>query len=243
MNIQTPDTKIIEAESLALVSKTESIQIVSHDDYMLAGEQLKSIKAAQKRVVDLFKEPKSAADSAHKAISSLEKKILDPLERAERVCSQKVSAFLQAEQKRQREELERRQREVEEKARAEAEAKRLKDEEERLALATQLEQQGFKAEAEQVISEPTQPVVVQTPVVLPVPEQPRVEGLHTRTTYKAEVESLILLVQEVAAGRQPITLLLPNEKVLNNMARALKGELRIPGVRVVEQTGVVARIA
>lgn len=244
MNIQTPDTKIIEQESLVIVTKAQSIEVVSHDDYMLAGEQLKAIKGAQKKVIEIFREPKTLAHNAHKAITMAEKRLLEPLERAEKLCGQKVQVFLMAEQKRQREEAEKARREAEEAARQAAEAQRKKDEEERLSIAAQLEAQGFKEEANEVISQPAQPLQIVTPIFsAPVVNQPRVEGIHTRTTYKAEVENFLLLVQEVAAGRQPISLLLPNEKVLNDMARALKGELRIAGVRVVEQVGVVTKAA
>ena len=242
MNIQIPDIGTIESENLVVVSQTNALEVVNHEDYMLAGEQLKTLKGAQKKVVELFREAKDNAFKAHRSITEMERKLLDPLKRAETVCASKVQKYLDAERKRKAEEAERLRKEAEAKAQAEAEAQRKRDEDERLNSAAQLEAQGFSEEAEQILATET-PMPIVTPVIAAPaePEMQKVEGLHTRTSYKAEVTNLLLLVQEVAAGRQPVSLLVANEQVLNKMATALKHELKIPGVRVVESSTVVTR--
>lgn len=46
------------------------------------------------------------------------------------------------------------------------------------------------------------------------------------------------LCAAVAAGTQPETLVMPNQRVLDKMATALGAELRIPGVEVVTEERV-----
>ena len=239
---QVPDTKVIESEALLLVSRTNNLAIVTHDDYMAAGEQLKAIKGAQKNVIDLFKTPKDAAFKAHRAISEAEKKVLDPLKRAETVCAGKVQKYLVDEQKRKEEAARIARAEAERKAMEEAEAMRKKEEEEKINLAVQLDSHGFKEEAEQVLAAEA-PLPVVTPVIAVVKEaeNPRVEGVHTRTTYRAEVSDMMLLLKAIVEGKAALSLVQANEGVLNKMAIALRHELRIPGVKVIEQSSVVAR--
>lgn len=242
MTIQAPDTKVIESETILLVSKSNDLAIVTHDDYMSAGEQLKRIKTMQKNVVDLFEKPKKSAFQAHRDISEAEKKLLEPLKRAETVCAGKVQKYLVEEQK-AKELAARLERERAEKiAMEEAEALRKKEEEEKLNLAVQLENHGFKEEAEQVLTAEAAPIVV-TPVIATIkqPEKPRVEGIHTRTTYRAEVSDMMLLLKAIVEGKAALTLVQANESVLNKMATALRHELRIPGVKVIEQSSVVTR--
>ena len=95
MNIQIPDIGTIESENLVVVSQTNALEVVNHDDYMLAGEQLKTLKGAQKKVVELFKEAKENAFKAHRSITEMERKLLDPLKRAETVCATKVQKYLE----------------------------------------------------------------------------------------------------------------------------------------------------
>ncbi len=243
MNIQTPNTEILEKELSQIISQSGKISVVSHDDYLVAGDMLKQIKTKQKFVKELFADAKEQAHKAHKAITAAAKTLLDPLVRAEQVCSQKVSIFLESERKRRLAEQARLQKEAEEKARVEAEERQKKEEDDRIAAAQMLESQGFKEEAEAIIQAQVAPVYVAPVAINPIQEVEKVQGVHTRTTYKAQVENLMLLVQEVAAGRQPIELLLANESVLNKMASALKNQLRIPGVRVVENSTVVTKVS
>ncbi len=241
MQIETPNTQAIEPECSALVVWANGLTIVSHDDYMAAGERLKAIKRIQKNVVELFEAPKRAASDAHKSICAAENKLLGPLKLAEGASTGKIGFYLQEMRRREHEEAEKRRKEAEaEAARQAAEAKKAQ-EDEQLRLAAELEASGQKAAAKQVM-EMNIPAPVPAPVSIPkVVSAPKVEGQSVRTTYKAEVTDLMLLVQAVAAGHQPLTLLIANEPALSAMARALKKEMRIPGVQVVEQSTVVQR--
>lgn len=66
-------------------------------------------------------------------------------------------------------------------------------------------------------------------------------GISMSETWSAEVEDIIALAKAVASGKVPSSYILPNESLLNQQARSLKGELRIPGVKVVCKKSVAAQ--
>lgn len=240
IQISTPDIQPLESTSLKLVQVSQNIQIISHEEYLNAGEHLKAIRTTQRKVADLFADSKSAASNAHKAICAAEKKLLTPLKQAEDVCAQKVSVYIVAQRKAQEEEARRRRIEAEEQSKKIAEQQKKQIEDQRIALAEQYQKEGKAEAAESILN---QEIFVQAPAVIPQPVQelPKVEGIHTRTTHESEVFDLMLLVQAVANGTQPIAYIMANEKALNQSAKALKNEMRIPGVRVVEKNTVVTR--
>jgi hypothetical protein len=239
--IVTPNTEHIEVENGLILNTAQSLAIVTHGDYMDAGEKLKSIKRAQKQVVELFAEAKAAANRAHKEITKAESKLLTPLKTAEQICSQKVSIYLVDLRKREQEEIIRLRKEADEAAKIEAEKQKKIQDDERIKAAEQLQSQGFKEEADLIMNQEV-PAPLPMPIyVQPIEQKEKVKGLHLRTTYKAEVVDFMLLVKEVAAGRQPSSFLMANEKTLNDMASTLKQQLKIPGVIVVEQSKPVAR--
>lgn len=79
-------------------------------------------------------------------------------------------------------------------------------------------------------------------VVAPVVtrEPPKVSGVSFRTTYSAEVDNLMELVQAVAAGHQPLSYVEANGKVLNAQARTLREQFKCPGVKVLQKQGMAA---
>ena len=139
-----------------------------------------------------------------------------------------------------------------ERQRLEAEAQRLADvaqarlkaasEDAVLAAAAAAEAMGDTQTAEKLMEQPIlTPTVVRAPVFLPpvqVQAPPRVEGLGFTVTWKAELTSMMDLVKAVAAGTAPISLLAFNDVTANQMARATKGTLAIPGVRFKEVSGM-----
>ncbi len=75
-------------------------------------------------------------------------------------------------------------------------------------------------------------------VVAPVVQVdvPKVAGLTSRKNYKAKVTDLMALVKAVAEGKAPLAYVLPNESVLDKMAKALKQQMSIPGVELIEES-------
>lgn len=240
VTLKIPETSKIAKESREVVAfAANGVTVVTHEEYLRVGEKVKSIIRAKKQIQELFKESKDTAHKAHAAICAAEKKLLDPLLKVEAACNAKTKAYLTAKAERERKEAEEKRKAAEEEARKKTEEAQKKQDDDRLRSAQQLHDAGFKEEAEAVLAQEVPPAPPVQPVIAPVEKQETVEGQHLRTNYKFVVDNFLLLIQEVAAGRQPTTLLLPNQKVLNQMAKALKKELRIPGGYVDEDKTVV----
>ena len=68
-----------------------------------------------------------------------------------------------------------------------------------------------------------------------------VGGVSQRTTWSAQVVSMEQFITHVAAHTEHTHLLQPNSTALNQLARALKDKMRIPGVRAVPSVGTAVR--
>jgi len=236
-----PDTREIVFQSVQLVEKCAAISIVTQEQYMEAGEFFKAVNSKIKQVKELFDNPKRAAKSAHASICEAEKKVLDPLERAKDMAEQKINVFRREQRRIEAEQAAEARRLAEIEADRQSQALKKQQEEERLRVAQQLESQGFKKEAEEIISQEIRAPAVAVVIPRPIEAAPKIDKVFDRKTYSIEIYDLDLLIKEVASGRQPTSYLLANEKVLNGMARSLKNELSIPGVRVVENVSVYER--
>ena len=65
-------------------------------------------------------------------------------------------------------------------------------------------------------------------------EQPAFQsarGISTATNWKGEVTSFEALVKAIAAGKANIALVMANETAINQLARAARGTLQVPGIR------------
>jgi hypothetical protein len=130
-----------------------------------------------------------------------------------------------------------------EEARKQQEEENRREEERKLAEAALLEAEAlkhqaqgntetaeaYKAEAENVISSPVDAPQVKAAPVIPS------GGPRAGSYWSAEVISLKMLCQAVAAGTVPEQAIMANTTFLNNQARALKKALNYPGVRPVEK--------
>lgn len=224
---QTADDALalIEPRAATWPELARSIVIDSDAAFAAAGEKLKGIKALRKEIADTFGPIVRSAHEAHKKAKDAEKKADAPLVEAESILKRSMADY-----------HDRRQREIEaETRRLEAEARR-REEEQRLAEAVALEAAG-EAEAAEATLDAEPPLVAVAP---PPPPPPKAAGVAMRETWSAEVVDVLALVKAVAAGEQPLSLILPNEKALDAMARALKADLAIPGVRAKRTLGVAA---
>lgn len=221
------ESQVIEESKASLAlswpDKAKAIVVSDQPSYDAAVSVGRDIVALRKEIEAQFKEPKEKAYAAHKSITAMEKRYLDPLVQAETILKDSIRKFT-AEQERIRLENERILREQQ--ARLEEEA--------RLAAAVEAEQAGAtEAEVQAVIEEP----VFVAPVIA-APTFNKATGTSNPVTWSAQVVDMKKLCAEIAAGRQPETLLVPNQPVLNKMAVALKSALSIPGVKAVSTQGV-----
>jgi hypothetical protein len=247
-----PAAPVLDRQGAELAQAVEGIAITDHASFGDAVEMLKTVKAYLRKVADLFDPIDAAQIAARKTTIEQRKKLEQHALTAEKLLKDRMAAYeREVERQRQAAELaaqkERERLEAEARAQAEAEQKRLQAEEDerRLAEAVKAEASGDVESARRLLEEPTLvPTVMPAPVFMPpvdAPSAPRAAGVTFTTTYTAEVTSLIDLVKAVAAGQQPVTLLLANQVALNGMARAQKLAMKVPGVRVKETRGVAAR--
>ncbi len=191
--------ELIEREAKSTLDMARELVVTSDEQYSEAGLFVADCKALIAKIKDDFKEPKRKADEAHKAITAMEKRMLEPV-----VTAMDLASRVALEYKREQDRL----------AREEAEAiereRRRKVEEERLAEAARLEAEGKTKEAEKVIEQPIEaprPVRFETPV-------PKVAGLSTRKTWKARIIDPRQVNREYCSPNQ-VTI---NDKVKNYFA-------------------------
>lgn len=213
--ITGPDTSKLDQESNAIVSAAKSLEIVTNDHLLSAGEFLKRIKRAKNVLDETFNDPIRKAHEAHKAMVAAKKQHETPLSDAERVVKRKMGDYT-AEQERLRREEEARLREIE----------RQKEEERRLVEAERLEAAGETESADAVLDAPPAPV----PVVVPK-TTPKVDGVSYRTIWKHRI------VEPNAIPRQ---WLIPDEKAIGAHARSMKDRASIPGVEFYSEQSVAA---
>ena len=130
---------------------------------------------------------------------------------------------------------EQRRREAEARAKAEAEARRAGRGAAERELA-QAEAEG--ADAAEITAMMNEPLVVAPARVEPA-FQPA-KGVSVAANWKGEVTSLEALVKGIAGGKANINLVEPNEPAINQLARATRGTLQVPGIRFFSQSTVRA---
>lgn len=233
----------LEHQGIDLASRIGGFQVVDQPTFLQGVEMRRTVKAYLGKVAEVFDPIIKAAHAAHKTAVEQKKRLEAPAVEAERLLNQTLVAYEQEQAHLRREaeaaaQRECKRKEAEARAQAAAEVKRLQEfaEEERLQHALEAEARGDAVMAERLLEEPL-PVVEAPPVVVfmppPAVDVPKADGLSFRDAWRAEVEDLALLVKAVAAGEAPLTVILPNQPALNQMARALKGALALAGVRAV----------
>lgn len=214
----------LEGQALTWPERAREVSIATEADYEAAAELLTAIKALRGKIAESYDPIIKAAHRAHKEAVSAKKKVEEPLAEAEREIKGRMAAWYEEQERQRREE----QRRLEEEARR-------REEDERLAEAEALEAAGDSDGAERALSEES-PVLA----TAPAPPPPRAKGVAMRETWSAEVVDLMALVRAVADGTAPATLVQANTTALNGMARSLRGDMKVPGVRVRKTMNVAA---
>lgn len=223
--IEMPNVATVERD-LSVAEKALALRVISDETYIEAANLLKVNKSLRQRIADTFADGIKKANDLHKSLLSQRKKLEDPLDRGDSHLRQQMRAYdIQKEQARRQKEIELR------------EAERKRQEEERLREAIEVEQSGGdKEEVEEVLSAP----VVVAPLIIQK-ETPKVEGISYRSSWKATVTDLPALIKAASENSQYQNLLLPNSVAINQLARALKGTMSIPGITVTEEKEIVNR--
>ena len=199
--------------ALTLYEQARLLVVKTPEDYLFAGEFLRSLKDQRRSIQEWFKPLKEKADQAHKAIIRKEKEALKPLEEAEALIAPAMLAWKREEE-----------RKAEEEARRIREEARKREEEIRLAEAIQAEREGYKEEAQAILEEP-----IDIPVVTVQTRTPKIAGLAERTTWTFRVVNEDLIPREY---------LMPNLNKIGAVVRIDKGKTKIPGIQAFPQSSL-----
>lgn len=210
-----PEVREVAEQAQLLAAVGERYSVATAEEFTVAGDELRRIKAAQKRLDEVRKGITRPIDAAKKAILDLFREPEAKLAAAESGVKRAMLRF-QAEQDRLRQED---QRKADEAARKERE--RLEAQAARAAAAGKIE----KAEALEVRA-----ATVSAPVIHR--EAPKVAGLSTREVWRYEI------VDATALPREYLT---PDTTKIGKVVQALRGDTTIPGVRVYAERQLAAR--
>lgn len=203
-----------ERKALIAVGLAQALVIKDDSGYQEAGRVLVSIKDAAKAVTAFWDDPIKKARAAWTALTERRGAMLKPLEEAEKYLKGAMTDFhAKAEAARAAEEAA---------MRAHFESEKKAEQE---ALAAENELLGNQDEAAKIRQAP----VVAPPVSLPAVKAP--DRVSYREDWKAEVVDMALVPREF---------LLVDTAKLAKLARAMKADANVPGVRFYAEKIVVA---
>jgi hypothetical protein len=216
---KTTALKVLErANAMAVIDQATFDEATS-----LAGMCTKAMKSIKEN--PMLQEGRETAHKLWKWHTNLLAMMIGPYEESRVVLDKKSQAWERAE----------RQRREAEAARIRAENQRKLDDE-KLALAAKLDEEGDSKTAERILDTPTE-----APPVAAEKIQSGAPGRVVQQNWKAEVVDLMALVQAVAAGTMPLIYLEANMTALNQAAKAMKGACNIPGVKAYDAGKILYR--
>lgn len=213
---------VIEKEVPDVIAQAQRIIVTNNEQETRAVEFLKTIKTMQAEVNDTFSPIVEKAHAAHKEATAQRNKFLNPLLEAEKRIKGRVSNF--------RLDMERKRMEQERRLREEAEKKA---EAERQKLQKQAEKAAAKGNEEKAAELQARKEMVQAPTIVVENQTTKQEGMAVRTVWKARIVNPNLVPREY---------LLPNEKLIDSIAKSTKGTLKIAGVEFFEDSIVSMRV-
>ena len=199
--------------------------LVDEASFIEAGNFRVALNKARTDAKEKLEPMRVKSYAAYQEVMKLIKEVMTPFEASLSILDGSIGIY--------RDRQEQKRREEEEKARAEA---KKQAEDAKLRVAEEADKSGDHARAEAILETPT---MVVTPVTQTAA---KVDGMSFRETWKVDpVINLKLLAQAACQGRIPLECVMPNMTVLNNMARALKQNLNIPGVQAVRERVVASK--
>lgn len=209
-----PEVQALTAQTDQFVALAQTYSVTTAVQFTAAGEQLKEIKAAAKRLDTLRKTMTQPLDAAKKAIMDFFRAPEEKLARAESGIKRAMLAYTA--------ELDRKRRE--DQARADAEARKQQE---------KLQQQAARAQASGKVEKAAELEERAATVVAPVinREPPKVSGLSFRDAWCFEI------VDEKAIPRE---FLMVDEAKIRRFVANMKGDTQIAGVRVYSEKRMAA---
>lgn len=215
-------------EALALVTSAKAITVANLDDREYASEIGRKIAGIEKWFAGFVEPMKRAAAAAHKAICTQENSVINPLQEAKRHLSSQIGAFDQRMERERRAEEDRIRKQLAEEAEA---AAKKQSQEQAITDAIALEAEGDSKGAAAVLNNPAPVSVYVPPVILPS-VVPQTKGVAATTRYAFRVVNADLIPREY---------MVPDEKAIGQIVRALKEKTKIPGIEVYPEHGASFR--
>lgn len=212
----------LEPETMTLAQRAETLVVADDATLETAGSLIKDAHGRKKFIEEVFEPMRVSAKNTYDEVRALIQRATEPLEKVKDVLSTKGSAYISERERRMREDAQRRELVAKQAA-----------EEHVLTQAAEAERMGDKELAAQILAEGVDPLM--QPSAPSADYALNLAGLKYTEHWSAEVTDLAKLVKAVAEGKQPITLLAANQTALNQMARAQKAAMNVPGVRAVKK--------
>lgn len=217
IQIVEPEIKDLQVSSGNMLGQATALMVKDDASFTAGGEMLLEIKRIAKTVESRFEEPVSLAFKAHRSLTALRDSVLAPFKQAEATIKRKVGDY---------------QMEIECKRRAEAERLRkeaeVKAEAERMAKAEKEMDSGDLKAAEKTLAAPLAPIVPR----VEMPEPPKVNGMSFRDEWRFEITNV---------NELPLEYMIPDEKAIGRVVKAMGGKVNIPGIRVWSEKVVSGR--
>ncbi len=215
-----------DAQITELAATAEALTIETAEQLVASSAMLRTIKGRLKELTQQRQSITKPMDQAKKRVMETFLPALNRLEAAEGTIKRAVLSYSQ------KLEAERRVHQAALEASAAAER-------EQLARLAEEQSEAGHEDLSEVSREQAERVTAPTIAATPPPPA----GVHTRTTWHAEVVDLPALAKACAESGELIHLIEPNMTALNAMARSLKEGFATPGVRAVSEQDIVARSA
>lgn len=207
-------TEAVERKALSAVEQAKQLAILSDNDLVTADQFYVGLKDIEKEITDTFREPKERAFQAHRAITAAEKRHLDPITEARRIIKGKIGDYREAQEQIRRDE----ERRLQEEARKKAEDRALSE-------AADLEKQGKKDEAQEILNQP-----IETPTVIIQNDTPKTAAKF-RTVWKIEVYDPAALFEFTIRQIGLRKFFVPDETAVRKYVEATQGAMELPGVK------------
>lgn len=241
--IKTDQVEIAIRESGEALVRVQNFEIVNQDAYKTVCETRRTAKGEIKKLNTERKDITKDMDSAKKKIMDLFRKPIDVWEKIVDICNKGTTGWdaKQEESRKAQQEKLNRQAEVErqkkeEQSRVWKEKEEAKRQEAKRLAAEGKEEEEIKAlqEAEKAAKKAEERQGAANEVIAPVvaPSVGKVKGTYSREEWYGEVVDFKLLPDEYK---------LPNQPMINKVAKASKGTLPIPGVVIKSRPIIVDR--
>jgi hypothetical protein len=220
---QKPEVRAIVDDARTLLAEAETFRVTNADQYIDAATRLKHVKAKQKDLRGLREAITKPMNAALAAVRDLFARPEGALRSAESMLKAAIDEYDM--------EIERKRLEHQRKLDEDAERQRRR-------LEQQAERAAGKGQSDKAAELNERAAMIVSPIVQH--ESPKVGGISHRETWHAEITDLRALVRGVADGRVPLAAIEANRTFLNGQARALRAELRYPGVHAVPERSIAA---